>query len=68
MPMLLRAGAQEVVQQQGMTMAMQQLLQSSKRLIKLKFDSQQAVTAVKVQGDEHEGLRRQKDERMRQVR
>jgi hypothetical protein len=46
---------------------MQQLLQSSKHLIKLKCDTQQAVTAVKVQSDEQEGSRRQKDERMRQV-
>lgn len=50
-----------------MTKAMQQLLQSSKHLIKLKFDTQQAVTAVKVQSDEQESMRRQKDERMRQV-
>lgn len=61
------AGAQEVAQQQGTTKTMQQLLQSSKRLIKLKFDTQQAVTAVKVQSDEQESIRRQKDERMRQV-
>jgi hypothetical protein len=50
-----------------MTKTMQQLLQSSKHLIKLKFDTQQAVTAVKVQSDEQESMRRQKDERMRQV-
>jgi hypothetical protein len=62
------AGAQEVAQQQGMSKTMQQLLQSSKRLIKLKFETQQAVSAVKVQSDEQESLRRQKDERMRQVR
>ena len=50
-----------------MTKGMQQLLQSSKRLIRLKADTQQAVTAVRVQGDEQESIRRQKDERMRQV-
>lgn len=64
------AGTQEggVAQQQRMTKTMQQLLQSSKHLIKLKYDTQQAVTAVRVQSDEQESMRRQKDERMRQVR
>jgi hypothetical protein len=50
-----------------MTRTQQQLLDSSRRLLELKFETQQAVTAVRVQGDEHECQRRQRDDRMRQV-
>lgn len=56
-----------MAQQQGMSKTMQQLLQSSKHLVKLKYDTQQAVTAVRVQSHEQESMRRQKDERVRQV-
>lgn len=46
---------------------MQQLLESSRRLLRLKHETQQAVTAVRVAGDEQENARRQREERTRQV-
>jgi hypothetical protein len=51
-----------------MSKTTQQLLQSSKRLLKLKHETQQAATAVRVQSDEQESSRRQRDGQTRQVR
>eukprot|EP00878_Enallax_costatus_P026636 GHUV01028591.1.p2 GENE.GHUV01028591.1~~GHUV01028591.1.p2 ORF type:complete len:108 (+),score=29.00 GHUV01028591.1:322-645(+) len=60
--------AQEATQQQESSKTNQQLIESSRRLLRLKDDTQTAVTAVRVQGDELENSRRQREEHMRQVR
>lgn len=65
--MLECTGAQEATQQQGTSKTSQQLLESSRRLLRLKHESQKAVTAVRLQGDELENARRQREEYMRQV-
>lgn len=62
------AGTQEATQQQETSKTTQQLLESSRRLLRLRHDTQQGVTAVRVAGDEHENARRQKEEHVRQVR
>ncbi|WIA22959.1 hypothetical protein OEZ86_009886 [Tetradesmus obliquus] len=59
-------GTQEATQQQETSKTTQQLLESSRRLLRLRHDTQQGVTAVRVAGDEHENARRQKEEHVRQ--
>ncbi|KAF6263341.1 sperm tail-domain-containing protein [Scenedesmus sp. NREL 46B-D3] len=59
-------GTQEATQQQETSKATQQLLESSRRLLRLRHDGQQGVTAVRVAGDEHENARRQREEHVRQ--
>jgi len=61
------AGSQEAAQQHEASKSAQQLLESSSRLLRVKYDTQQAVTAIKVQGDELETTRRDKEEHLRQV-
>lgn len=63
----MHVGIQEATQQQDSSKTTQQLLESSRRLLKLKHETQKAVTAVRVQGDELENARRQREENMRQV-
>lgn len=64
---LSHAGIQETTQQQDSSKSCQQLLENSRRLLKLKNETQKAVTAVRVHGDELENARRQREEHMRQV-
>jgi hypothetical protein len=61
-------GTQEATQQQETSKTTQQLLESSRRLLRLRHETQQGVTSVRVAGDEHENARRQKEEHVRQVR
>eukprot|EP00775_Hariotina_reticulata_P011515 gene11515-11658_t len=58
--------SQEAAQQQEASKSTQQLLESSRRLLRVKYDTQQAVTAIKVHGDELETTRRDKEEHLRQ--
>eukprot|EP00879_Flechtneria_rotunda_P030675 GHRR01033341.1.p1 GENE.GHRR01033341.1~~GHRR01033341.1.p1 ORF type:complete len:269 (+),score=128.33 GHRR01033341.1:529-1335(+) len=60
------AGTQEAAQQQEISRTTQQLLESSRLLLRLKYETTKAVTAVRVQGDELENARRQKEEHVRQ--
>eukprot|EP00882_Tetradesmus_deserticola_P028801 GHRQ01032095.1.p1 GENE.GHRQ01032095.1~~GHRQ01032095.1.p1 ORF type:complete len:269 (+),score=137.27 GHRQ01032095.1:340-1146(+) len=59
-------GTQEATQQQETSKTTQQLLESSRRLLRLRHDTQQGVTAVRVAGDEHENARQQREEHVRQ--
>lgn len=60
-------GVHDVTAAQEMTRTQQQLLASARRLVKLKHDTQQAVTAARVASGELESTRRTDDERVRQV-
>jgi hypothetical protein len=45
----------------------QQVLESARRLLRLRASTQQAVTAMRVAADEQENARRQREELLRQV-